>query len=67
MLLVAAALANEALFFPINPGHEEESWRRFFDEGLEHFFQGEFAGEYQQRLIEEFEALLPVDPPWRTA
>ncbi|MFC1601561.1 HAD family hydrolase [Candidatus Sumerlaeota bacterium] len=62
-----AALANDALFFPINPGHEEESWRGFFDEGLERFFAGEFAGEYQQRLIEEFEALLPVDPPWRTA
>ena len=27
-----AARANGALFFPINPGHEDESWERFYDE-----------------------------------
>ena len=27
-----AARANNARFYPINPGHEEESWQRFFKE-----------------------------------
>ena len=28
-----AAKANEALFFPINPGREETSWERFYERG----------------------------------
>jgi phosphoglycolate phosphatase-like HAD superfamily hydrolase len=59
-----AAEANRCLFFPINPGHEEESWARLLAEGVDRFFAGTFAGDYQRRLIEEFEALLPERPPW---
>ena len=32
-----AALANDALFYPINPGAEEASWERFYDEAVEKF------------------------------
>ena len=32
-----AAKANDALFFPINPGAEEASWKRFHDEGIDRF------------------------------
>jgi phosphoglycolate phosphatase-like HAD superfamily hydrolase len=60
----AAAEANECLFFPINPGHEEESWRRLEVEGLNRFFVGTFAGEYQNQLLDEFHRLLPAKPPW---
>ncbi len=60
-----AARANGALFFPINPGEEEESWRRFHDEGLDRFFSGSFAGEYEDSLIAEFGKLLPETPPWK--
>ncbi|HBT75866.1 MAG TPA: haloacid dehalogenase [Planctomycetaceae bacterium] len=61
-----AALANDALFYPINPGDEERSWQRLGEEGLERFFAGTFAGEYQNRLVEEFNAHLPATPPWKT-
>ncbi|MFN2183486.1 MAG: HAD family hydrolase [Anaerolineae bacterium] len=60
-----AALANNSLFYPINPGFEEESWRRFYEEAVHVFLAGEYAGEYEARLIAEFEALLPDVPPWK--
>jgi len=61
-----AAKGNNALFFPINPGDEERSWKRFFDEGLERFFNGTFAGDYEKQLVAEFDRHLPENPPWRT-
>jgi phosphoglycolate phosphatase-like HAD superfamily hydrolase len=60
-----AARANGALFFPINPGHEERSWQRLYEEGLDRFRQGRFAGDYEAGLEAEFEALLPDTPPWK--
>jgi phosphoglycolate phosphatase-like HAD superfamily hydrolase len=59
-----AAVANDALFFPINPGHEETSWRRLFEEGIDRFFDRTFVGEYQRQLLDEFNRLLPEHPPW---
>jgi len=59
-----AAVANHALFFPINPGDEEASWRRLYEEGLDRFLAGTFAGEYQQELLDEFDRYLPEKPPW---
>ena len=60
-----AARANNCLFFPINPGHEEESWQRFSEEGVDRFLSGQFAGEYQRALLEQFDKCLPERPPWR--
>jgi len=60
-----AAVANDALFFPINPGHEEASWKRLYDEGIDRFFGGTFAGAYQEKLLAEFDAHLPELPPWK--
>jgi len=60
-----AARSISALFFPINPGHEDESWECFYNEGLEKFLDGSFAGAYEKKLIEEFEKLLPDLPPWK--
>jgi len=60
-----AAIANNCLFFPINPGNEEASWRRLHDEGIARFFEGTFAGAYQQQLLDEFDTYLPETPPWR--
>jgi phosphoglycolate phosphatase-like HAD superfamily hydrolase len=60
-----AARANNALFLPINPGHEEESWERFYKEGIHKFFAGEYAGDYEAGLIAEFERYLPSTPPWK--
>jgi len=60
-----AAKANDALFYPINPGHEEESWQRFFEEGLHRFLALEYAGDYEAALIAEFEKFMPEIPPWQ--
>ena len=60
-----AAKANGVLFYPINPGHEEDSWQRFHDEAADRFFAGQYAGDYEQAVIDEFLAYLPADPPWK--
>ena len=57
--------AVEALFYPINPGQEEASWERFYQEGLDKFLNGQFAGDYEKELIEEFNKLLPDTPSWK--
>jgi phosphoglycolate phosphatase-like HAD superfamily hydrolase len=63
----SAAQANDCLFFPINPGDEEASWRQFFQEGIDRFLNGEFAGAYQRALLDKFQTYLPEKPPWPTA
>lgn len=60
----SAAKANNALFFPINPGSEEASWKKLHDEGIDRFFAGTFAGDYQHKLLDEFDRCLPKNPPW---
>jgi len=62
---MAAARANDALFFPINPGQEDRSWQRFHEEAFARFVAGQYAGAYEAALIKEFEALLPSSPPWK--
>jgi phosphoglycolate phosphatase-like HAD superfamily hydrolase len=60
-----AAQPNHCLFFPINPGNEEESWQRFFEEGIERFLGKSFAGDYQKQLLDEFDKYLPEKPSWK--
>jgi hypothetical protein len=62
---LSAARANGALFYPINPGHEQESWQRFYDDAVHRFLASQYGGEYEAELIAEFEALLPSVPPWQ--
>ena len=59
-----AAESVDALFFPINPGYEEESWQKFLEQGIVKFLGSTYEGEYQDQLITEFDVLLPEDPPW---
>jgi phosphoglycolate phosphatase-like HAD superfamily hydrolase len=59
-----AAVQNSALFFPVNPGDEDNSWLRLLDEGLDKFFDGSYAGAYEKMLIDEFNKFLPSTPPW---
>lgn len=61
---IKAAKANDALFYPINPGREVESWRRFHDEAFDRFLRGDYAGVYEAELIAEFDSYLPEKPPW---
>ncbi len=60
-----AAKANNALFYPVNPGDEAKSWQRFHDEALDKFLNNEYAGAYEQKVIAEFDAYLPELPPWQ--
>jgi phosphoglycolate phosphatase-like HAD superfamily hydrolase len=59
-----AARANNALFFPVVPGKETESWKRFYEEAFDRFIKGKYAGGYEQKLAAEFEASLPEKPAW---
>lgn len=61
---LSAARANDCLFYPINPGDEEASWRRLHEEGIDRFLAGDFAGEFQEQLLDEFDTYLPESPPW---
>jgi len=61
-----AARANDALFYPVNPGAEVESWKRFHDEAFDKFVQGEYAGSYEEKVIAEFDEYLPEKPAWGT-
>lgn len=49
-----AAQKNGVLYYPILVGKEKFSWDRFRNEALGKFIDGSFAGEYQQKLIDEF-------------
>ena len=60
-----AAQANGALFYPINPGHEEECWDRFVNEAAPRFLAGEYTRQYEAGLIAEFDKILPEKPPWK--
>lgn len=60
-----AARSTGVLYYPINPGREEQSWKRFHGEALDRFLTGRYAGGYEAALIAEFEALLPDTPPWK--
>lgn len=46
------------LFFPINPGRESLSWKRFLGESGNRFLSGAYAGGYESLLIGEFETIL---------
>ncbi len=60
-----AARANKAKFYPINPGEEEVSWKRFYEEAIDKFLTGAYTTDYEQALIDEFQAHLPELPPWK--
>jgi len=60
-----AAQSVGALFYPIIPGGEDESWKRFHDEALEKFFNMSYKGAYEDALLAEFKKSLPEKAPWQ--
>jgi phosphoglycolate phosphatase-like HAD superfamily hydrolase len=60
-----AARGNGALFYPIDPGFEDQSWERFFNEAADRFRKGQYTTEYEAALIAAFDKLLPECPPWK--
>jgi phosphoglycolate phosphatase-like HAD superfamily hydrolase len=61
---MTAALNNGVLFYPIIPGEENMSWKRFEATALDRFLQEQYAGDYQDSLIREYDDHLAVRPPW---
>jgi phosphoglycolate phosphatase-like HAD superfamily hydrolase len=59
-----AARDNGALFFPVIPGKENKSWKLFFEEALDMFINEKYEGEYQDKLLAEFDKSLPEKPSW---
>ena len=58
-----AAKANDALFYPINPDKEAQSWADF-GKNMDAFLNGTYAGEQESKNIAYFETLLPKEPAW---
>ncbi len=53
-----AALKNRILFYPILVGREKFSWKRLATEALPRLIDGSYKGEYQEKLINEFNSSL---------
>ena len=64
---MAAARGVGAFYYPVNPGDEDASWERFFQQACDRFLNGEYAGAFEAGLIAEFDAYLPETPPWKNA
>ena len=61
-----AAKQNDVLFYPIIPGNEEKSWNKLQNEGLDRFYNGTYAGDYEKKLLDDFDKGLPEHPLWET-
>lgn len=59
-----AAEDNEVLYYPIITGKEKESWKILLEEAFGKFINGQFKGEYQEKLINEFNIALTSEIPW---
>lgn len=59
-----AAQANNALFYPINPGAEEDSWERFVNEAIDRFIGGTYDSAFEKEQMDAFQSVLPEKPPW---
>lgn len=56
-----AANDHGILFYPITPGSEEAAWERLEKEALQRFFDGTYAGDYQESLLADFKTVLKPD------
>jgi phosphoglycolate phosphatase-like HAD superfamily hydrolase len=61
---LAAAHANSAMFYPICPEEEAQSWARF-GECMDAFINFKYRGEAEDKNIAYFETLLPTEPKWK--
>ncbi len=59
-----ASKSSGILFYPIDPGAEEASWRQFHDEALGRFLDGTYSGAYMENRVARFLSMLPDSPPW---
>jgi phosphoglycolate phosphatase-like HAD superfamily hydrolase len=60
-----AARAAGALFYPVVPGREDESWRIFYEVIIEQFLSGQYTPDTEAKFLTDFEKALPKTPPWQ--
>jgi len=58
-----AVKANRGLFYPTSPGKEQNAWDKFPDV-FKAFIQGNYKGEFEERLLADFDKALLRTPPW---
>lgn len=61
---LSAAKNINALFFPIMPSSEMQSWNNFHQEYCNDFINGNYAPDKEAKLIEEFQSSLKSSPSW---
>ena len=58
-----AAKVNGAMFYPICPDEEAQSWEAFRDV-IPAFLNGKYQGEMENGFTSHFETILPDEPSW---
>ena len=58
-----AVKENNGLFYPINPGSEQDDWNKF-PESFRVFLQKKYKGIYEDKLIKRFKSTLLSVPTW---
>jgi len=58
-----AVKANNGLFYPTSPGREQQAWNEF-PQAFRLFIKGEYAGQFEKKLLDEFNKSLLTTPPW---
>jgi phosphoglycolate phosphatase-like HAD superfamily hydrolase len=59
-----AARSAGALFYPVLPGREDESWKLFHEDVCEQFLAGKYTRDSEALHLAEFEKVLPKTAPW---
>ena len=59
-----AARAHGALFYPVCPGNEADSWKEFEAKEMDRFLSLSYAGDAEEKRIAHFLTLLPDEPAW---
>lgn len=60
-----AARSAGAMFFPIIPAREEESWKTFHDVIIDQFLGGKYDKQTEERFLDDFKKALPKEAPWQ--
>ena len=58
-----AVKANNGLFYATPPGKEQEAWDEF-PQAFQAFSKGKYAGEFEKKLLDEFNKSLLTTPSW---
>ena len=59
-----AAMDNGVHFYPIVPGRELDSWKRFDEVDVQRFLAGTYSKAYEREAVQAFVTSLAGAPPW---